>query len=142
MVLVSKVICTCYLGVLAIADIRKKSLPVWLLGTGVMLALTYQLIEKKMPIVLWLSGAAVGIVFLIVSKTTGEALGYGDGVLIGILGIYLGLWELMCLLMTAFFLTALYAAVILMRCKFRRKTSFPFVPFLGTAYMIVMAAGR
>lgn len=142
MVLISRTICACYLGILAIADVRKRSIPVWLLGTGAVLALTYRWIEQETPIVLWLAGAAVGGVFLIVGKVTREALGYGDGVLIGILGIYLGIWELFCLLTTAFFLTAFYAAVILMRRKFRRKTDFPFVPFLETAYMIVLAAGK
>lgn len=142
MALAGKVICTCYLCMLAVVDIRKRSLPLWLLGIGAVLALTYQWIAREVPTVLWLSGAAVGIGFLIISKVTEEAVGYGDGLLIGVLGIYLGIWELFCLLVTAFFLAALYAAIIMMRRKFRKKASFPFVPFLGAAYVIVLAAGK
>lgn len=142
MVLASKVICLCYLGVLAVEDIRKRRIPVWLLGISAVSALVYQGIEREIPAVLWLSGAAVGIIFLIISKVTEEALGYGDSVLIGILGIYLGIWQLICLLVTAFFLAALYAVIIMMRHKFRKKAAFPFVPFLGTAYVIVLAAGK
>ena len=81
--------------------------------------------------ILWLSGAVVGLLFLAIGKVTGEALGYGDGVLIGILGIYLGIWDLLGLLATTFFLTALFAAAVLVISKFKRKSAFPFVPFLG-----------
>lgn len=91
--------------------------------------------------ILWLSGAVVGLLFLAIGKVTGEALGYGDGVLIGILGIYLGIWDLLGLLATTFFLTALFAAAVLVISKFKRKSAFPFVPFLGAAYVIVLAAG-
>lgn len=141
MMLAGKVICTCYLGVLSLADIRNRTLPCWLLGVGMILALMYRGIERGDPAVLWIAGAVMGAGFFIISKITREALGYGDSVLIGILGIYLGIRELTGLLLTAFLLTAIYAAFSLMKKRFRRKTAFPFVPFLEVAYVITLAAG-
>lgn len=138
---IGKVVCTCYLGGLSWTDVRTKQLPAWLLGVGALSALAYQLLYEKQFAALWLSGAMVGLAFLAIGKMTEEALGYGDGVLIGILGIYLGIWNLLSLLVMAFFLAALYAAVLLMSCKFRRKAAFPFVPFLGAAYVVMLATG-
>lgn len=139
--LVAKVICTCYLGILSWMDIKTKRIPMWILGAGILAAFVFRVLQRKQMMVLWLSGGAVGLVFLVVGKITREALGYGDGVLIGILGIYLGIWDLLCLLLTAFFLAALYAAGLLTVRKFRKKTAFPFVPFLGMAYIFMLVAG-
>ena len=40
------------------------------------------------------AGIGVGVLFLLVSKVTEEAIGYGDSVAIMILGGYLGFWKL------------------------------------------------
>lgn len=139
--LICKVIGACYLLVLAVIDIKTRRLPTWVLGVGALAALAYQAVWGGRTIVIWGSGAAVGLLFLGIGKVTGEALGYGDGILIGILGIFLGVWDLLGLLVMAFFLSALYAAAMLAVCKFRKKSTFPFVPFLGMAYVIMLAAG-
>ena len=139
--LLGKVVCMCYLSALSVMDIKTRRLSGWILWLGAVLALAYRVVWRGQPMILWLSGAVVGLLFLAIGKVTGEALGYGDGVLIGILGIYLGIWDLLGLLATTFFLTALFAAAVLVISKFKRKSAFPFVPFLGAAYVIVLAAG-
>lgn len=139
--LIGKVACVCYLLALSVMDVKTRRLSVWLLGWGVMLALVYQVVWRGQPIAIWASGAVVGFLFLVIGRVTEEALGYGDGVVIGTLGIYLGIWDLLGVLVTAFFMAATYAVVALVICGFRRKRSFPFVPFLGMSYVIMLAAG-
>lgn len=139
--LLIQVVSAVYLGLLAGVDIRERKIPIWMLAAGGAAAAVYQLAMQKVPIVLVLSGAAVGMVFLAVSRGTKEAFGYGDSLLILVLGIYLGFWSLLYLLAGAFFLSALFAAAVLAYRKFKRKTSYPFIPFLAIAYFTGILLG-
>ena len=87
------------------------------------------------------AGAGVGIVFLVVSRVTDESLGYGDSILILIMGGFLGFWNILSLLVAAFSMAALFSIFMLLRKKFHRKSAFPFVPFLTAAYIGGMIIG-
>ncbi len=133
-----------YLLLLSILDMRFRKMPVWLLITGGMAASGYQIwkgIGGDVPsIALIIAGATVGILFLGVSKITKEALGYGDGIVIFIMGIYLGFWNLATVLMIAFFAASILSLFLLISKKSGRKMTMPFVPFLciGYAMFILM----
>ncbi len=133
--------CMLYIMGMSALDIRKKRLPVWMLAAGGVLAMIFQILWKGLPGILIAAGGAVGIVFLAVSWVTEEAFGYGDSILIGILGIYLGFWNLLNLLAVSFFLAAGTAMVVLVKQKFQRKTLLPFVPFLGVGYTVLLIGG-
>lgn len=136
-----QVVCACYLLGLSIFDIRSRRLPVCLLAAGAGTAALYQIITEAVPGILSMAGAAVGIVFLAVSKVTEEAFGYGDSLLILVLGIYLGFWNLLCLLVVSFTLAAGFAMIVLTIRHFKRKTVFPFVPFLSVGYFVMILFG-
>ena len=51
--------------------------------------------------------------------------------LILLLGVAVGFWNLISLLAIAFFLSAVVSAAALVFGKFHRKTTVPFVPFFG-----------
>ncbi|WP_251386745.1 prepilin peptidase [Mediterraneibacter agrestimuris] len=138
---ISQAGCLLYLGSLSIVDIRSRRLPIWLLAAGGILAVGFQIIWGGVPGILIVLGGTVGLVFLAVSKATGENFGYGDSILIGILGIYLGFWNLLSLLAVTFTFAAGTAMAVLIRHKFRRKTMLPFVPFLGMGYAAVLLLG-
>ena len=74
-----------------------------------------------------------------ISRLTEEKIGYGDSLLIIVLGTFLGMWKLLILLLGAFGLAA--AVSILLKRKFTRKSMIPFVPFLTVAYMGEMLGG-
>ena len=90
---------------------------------------------------LCLFGAAAGCIFLMISKMTRESFGYGDSLLILLLGVVVGFWNLISLLAIAFFLSAVVSAAALVFGKFHRKTTVPFVPFLGIGYFFVRVLG-
>ncbi len=74
-----------------------------------------------------------GIVCLIVAKLTKEAIGYGDAMIIFMLGLYWR-WESVCtVLMGACMLAAIFALVLLIFFRKNRKYEIPFVPFLALA---------
>lgn len=137
----SQVCCICYLCGMAVFDICSRKLPVILLTCGIGAASVYHIFYGTIPSAFSLAGAAVGVVFLAVSWVTEEAFGYGDSFLILGLGIYLGFWNLLYLLMISFTVAAVFAMVLLVIRHFKRKTVLPFVPFLLTGYLIVLLSG-
>lgn len=135
---ISQGVCGIYLILLSAFDIKKHRLPaIVLVGGGGIIVLGGGL-EQAVPILLMAAGVVPGLIFLLVSKLTGEAFGYGDSILILFLGGFLGLWESLRLLTGAFFLAALFAVAGLWIRRFSRKTAFPFVPFLTLAYVGVI----
>ncbi len=130
-----------YLCIVSVWDIRRRMIPCWLLGIGGVLAVVFQLLQKNTSVVSVLAGMAVGGIFLVISKVTEEGLGYGDSLMILAVGIYMGFWQLLYLLTGAYLMAAVFAGVVLVRKRFSRKDSFPFIPFLTAAYIAVLVWG-
>ena len=138
---ISQLGCGVYLCMLSVIDIRVRRLPVWILAAGGIAAGILCVYQDKIPIVLALAGAAVGLVFSGVSKVTEEGFGCGDSIPILILGIYLGFWNLLGVLVLAFLLSAVFAIFALCVHRFNRSTGYPFVPFLCISYAIWVCLG-
>lgn len=137
----SQIGCGLYLFMLSVADVRIRKLPVWILAAGGVAACAVRIYQRGIPVILVLAGAAVGVVFLAVSKVTEEGFGYGDSLLILVLGIYLGFWNLLGILLGAFLLCSLFAIAALAYHRFHRNTGYPFVPFLMASYIVWMCFG-
>lgn len=87
------------------------------------------------------AGGLCGGVFLFLSWFTQESFGYGDSILILILGILSGGWNLLWILFAAFLIASVYGGIMIARKKYTRKKSFPFIPFLTIAYLGGMIGG-
>ena len=124
-----------YLLVLTIMDIRTRKLHLGILLSGFPLAVAGRIAVGNIPAALVIAGGASGGLFVIVSRVTEEAFGYGDSILITITGIFLGIWDLLSMLAASFFLAAVFSGIMLSRKRYTRKSSFPFVPFLAVAYL-------
>ena len=81
-----------------------------------------------------IAGILAGAFFLLISKLTKESFGYGDSILIVIMGAFLGFWSLMSVLFMAFFMAGLFSVIMLLKTKFHKKSKFPFITFLMAAY--------
>ena len=138
-------ICQCiflvYIAALAVMDFKYRKLPLKTLLSGLFIAAAGCLCGREISPVLLATGGCMGIVFLLISRVSGESFGYGDSILILIIGIFLGFWNLMYLLLGAFFMAAVFSAVMMIKHRFNRKSSFPFVPFLAAAYLGGMFIG-
>lgn len=136
---VDRCICCVLLGVLAWIDFRRRRIPAALLLAGVIIALIFGAVRGNG----WqmLAGGAVGVIFLLVSYITREKIGYGDG--IGILGtgIYLGIGNLLSVLLASFFFLGGYAVICMIRGKLKKETSVPFYPFLWAGYSLLWGLG-
>lgn len=86
------------------------------------------------------AGMIPGMICLMLSRISREALGYGDSLLILATGISLGLMRCTELLIWAFLFSGLWALILLVCKRSSRKRELPFVPFLMLGFWI-MAAG-
>ena len=126
------------LFVLSMVDIRSKRIPLLMIVGLIMMAIVSSLILQPVDWVLMAAGAVVGIVFLLISKVTREKLGYGDSLIILALGILLGFWKVMILILIAFLASACFGIIMVCWKKKNKNTSFPFVPFITLSYALVM----
>ena len=86
-----------YMTILAIMDIKWKQISLALLLSGLIFVAAGLFCSRNISIFLPAAGAAVGIVFIIISRVTEESFGYGDSILILIMGGFLGLWNILSL---------------------------------------------
>lgn len=138
----SQMICMGILLSLSVIDIHFRKIPTDILVLASIAALAYQGMTGKADLWLAAGGAGVGILFLMVSIVTREGLGYGDSWAILVLGLYLGLWGVLDVLIVAFGLLAVASIICLTVKKMSRKHSIPFIPFLAAGYLISMLARR
>ena len=131
------VLAVIFLGISAVEDIRKREIPVKLSVFFAVLGLGIQAWFGKMEAVHILAGATVGIALLGVSLLSREALGYGDGITVAVLGIYIGFAANVEVVLLAFFLSGVVSGILLLARKRSRKESIPFVPFLLAAHIML-----
>ena len=134
--LVGNVIMGVYLISLSYSDMKRRKLSVGFLSALVFQAITG--IESWRAVA---GGILTGFLFMGISRLTEEKIGYGDSLLIIVLGTFLGMWKLLILLLGAFGLAAAVSILLMIKRKFTRKSMIPFVPFLTVAYMGEMLGG-
>ena len=105
------------------------------------IAVLCQVLCSKGELRMMVAGGLCGGVFLFFSWFTQESFGYGDSILILILGILSGGWNLLWILFAAFLIASVYGGIMIARKKYTRKNSFPFIPFLTVAYLGGMIGG-
>ena len=126
-----------YLAICTIFDIwKKKVYLIPALITGV-IGIAAQVIKQPFTWSVWAGGILLGCCLLIVAKVSGEAIGYGDGVAVIVIGIWLGLYQTMEVLLLALTMAAIFSAILLLFFKVGRKFTIPFIPFLFSACLLI-----
>ncbi|MBP3570123.1 MAG: prepilin peptidase [Lachnospiraceae bacterium] len=125
------------LFVLSVMDLRTRKIswiPVALLG-GV--ALIYQWCAGELCIDV-IVGIIPGLILIGLAFCTKESIGYGDGLVLGVLGLYCGIKKAVAVLGMALLLAAVLAMVLLVLKKAGRKTELPFLPCLCSGYLLCL----
>lgn len=99
------------------------------------------LAAEDMEVITCLLSLLPGACCFMISLLTREQLGYGDSLVITVCGFSLGTERIIGLLMTGFFLAALWAMGLCIFCRADRKKEIPLMPFLAAAFLIQMAGG-
>ncbi|MGN1148646.1 MAG: prepilin peptidase [Lachnospiraceae bacterium] len=134
------------MGILLISsifDIKWKKIPAILLLAGGIWSILYLIVNavgKGIGETLWESIAAIlpGTGLLILSFLTEKKVGYGDGILLILLGILQGLGRVLLVFCVGLFLQSLLAVVLLLMKRADKQTCIPFVPFLLAAEIILL----
>lgn len=126
-----------FLGVNAILDFKYKKIP-WVLSIC-FIVIGIGSVLTSSPINWWqFLGAIVGIGMILISVCTKQAIGLGDGLVLLVVGIFIGLWKTLMILFLAGILVAVVGIVMMVQKKGNLKTSLPFIPFLLAAYGVYM----
>ena len=83
-----------------------------------------------------LAGLVPGAMLLLTSFCTKESIGYGDGMVLCVLGIFLGIRRSLAVFGMALVFAALSAIILLALKKAGRKTELPFLPCLFAGYLL------
>ena len=120
---------------LSYIDLKNKEIPLWFSLLGGCVGVVFCFLEGRV----WTNviiACVPGILALIFSWLTREVLGYGDGIVLMMIGGmdgYRGSFAVLCL---GSFLAAIFCVVLLAIRKVKKHSRIPYVPFLTGAYFL------
>lgn len=83
-------------------DLHMKKLPIWLFGVGTIGVVLSYIFCNDRTLLDIVGGTGIGGMCLMISKVTNEALGYGDSLLICLMGSYKGFFTTLWIVTAAF----------------------------------------
>lgn len=119
----------------SVSDWRKKTIPYVLLLTLGIAVVAFAFLCDGVSVKMRVGGVLMGVLFLLISKISREAIGYGDSFLILFIGIHMGSLVALGVLFIAALLTAVVSLFFLWKCHWKRHATLPFVPFLTISYL-------
>ncbi len=136
--IVRSVLAAVLLIVEGISDIKKRE--ILLSGPIIAAALSVILlvIDPQRNISGALLGLAEGIVIIVFSFISNEAIGFGDGAVLCATGLLLGWKDNLFLFFWACLFCAVFSVIALIFRKAGKKTKIPFVPFMVPALLITV----
>lgn len=123
------------LSISAFIDIKARSVSFKVLIAYGILGVFNIFLFDKQNLFAALGGAFIGVIILVLSKLTRGGIGMGDGLLLIVTGLFLGIWKNTELLLGSFFLAALFSISLLIAKKADRKKEIPFIPFLLLSFL-------
>lgn len=82
------------------------------------------------------AGILIGVALLIFARISRESIGFGDGWLFVVTGVYLNLWENLVLLFGSMVLAGVFATVCLVLKKKNKDDRLALAPFVLTGYVV------
>lgn len=130
------------LTVSSVFDVRKKRIPIQVLiagGIWAVICLTISAVRNGAEV---LTGALPGLIpgagLLALGFLTQQKVGYGDGILLMIMGLMEGGKMVLLAFCIGLFLQSILAVLLVLVKKADKQTQIPFVPFLLTARVIIL----
>lgn len=123
-----------FLCLCSVFDIRKREIPLVILIAGILAGLGIDLwqIWKGLELAAEIGAALLpGTFFLLLSFCTREKVGYGDGLLLIIMGLFLGFGRCFLVLCISLVFSSAFALILLVFRKAGRNSRLPFLPFLA-----------
>lgn len=131
--------------IIGIIDIRSKKIPLWCISLGAADAVV-SIISA------WRAGTGgigsadiavdmlPGLLFLLISWTTNEKVGYGDGLVILIMGIVMHYRQCVAAVAIGLLVSSVFSMIMIASKKMNLRSRIPFVPFLTIGVGILLWA--
>ena len=129
-----------FLGGCAVCDGMKREIPLVIVWLGIIAAVILH-IQGIIKDDSWLSvfwSVLPGVVFWMLSFVTREKVGYGDGWLLIMIGIFVGLRNCFLILLTALVLESVAVLILLAVKRISGDRQVPFAPFLLLGMGVVL----
>lgn len=123
-----------FLGVNAIYDILFRNIVLGTIPVFLIIGIVLCIFGEEKNVMVFLAFLP-GALLLLTGRFTKEAIGYGDGLVVLVLGIYLGIWETCEVVLGALGISGLYSTVLLAGKKKGLHQEFPWIPCLLIAYV-------
>lgn len=121
-----------FLAVCAVCDGIWKRIPIAVVWMGMLTAVLLRL-EGAMGEASWLAAGlslAPGVMFWLLSFLSEEKVGYGDGWVLLMIGLFLGAGRCFLILLTGLMAESFVVLLLLAFRKVHRDRQVPFIPFL------------
>ena len=115
-----------------VPDIRTRQIPVYLLLLSVGSGLAAECVLHMYPWPVFLGGAACGGIVLLAGWCSKWKIGAADGLLFLACGVFLGMWQVLNLMLWSFLIAAGMAVCLLVRHA-NRTARMPFAPCICAA---------
>lgn len=135
---------TLMLGIFSISayqDYKKRKINTYFLLTGGIIGLLLHLYSMKLDIVEILFGMGIGVMILFWGFLLGGGVGFADGMILVVSGIFLGFEKNMEVFFSGLFLIGITSLFLSVFKKKGRTYRIPFAPFLLVGYLFVMVMG-
>ena len=121
-----------FLGICAVCDGVEREVPLVVVWLGIITAVVLHL-QGLGGNRTWQNVALSvipGVTFWILSFISGEKVGYGDGWILIMIGLFMGLWKCFLILIIGLILSSLVVLILLAVRRVSRDYQLPFAPFL------------
>jgi leader peptidase (prepilin peptidase)/N-methyltransferase len=133
--LINQLILLIPLFIASVIDVKKKDISMLL----ILICGALSLFTKVIPAVFsgdpqnmteLILSVSPGLMMLLISRISGQSLGYGDGLMALAVGPIFGFEKMALGLMIALFLSSILSIALLVAKKAGKKTTIPFLPFI------------
>ncbi len=119
-----------FLGLGTWFDFKDREIPILLFPVFGTMGIVCNMVWNYQSMQKMLAGVCVGVVFLAAGWVTKEAIGYGDGLALAVLGIFEGWQGMIPIIWGAFLLSGIYGLWKLIGLRESRNAEIPFYPFV------------
>ena len=133
--MITEVVVGMLLGLQSFWDVKRRYIPSYITMVGAFMGAVFSAYEGRSVREL-LMALFPGLAILLLGRITQEAIGYGDGMLIGMLGMFYNLDDVVFICMSAFLCSAGISLMMLVIGNKKRTDTLPFVPFLLIGWII------
>ena len=120
------------LGICAVIDGMRREIPIVVVWMGIAAAVILRqqgAIDEGSWVMAALS-VVPGVMFWMLSLVTGEKVGYGDGWMLVMIGLFVGLWKCFLILLIGLISESVAVLILLAVQRITGDRRIPFAPFL------------